>query len=485
MKKIALTISTAIILLAGWFAGSAAKGINRKLKPGTHHIAGKSLIYRKTQNFMASDSSVFHLPTLAILRSYKGAATTVVVDTALKGGIFVEQTGSITPDNGITFPSGKTGKYWLRQINYTYVLPEWFGALGNGAQDDAPYINAAIIAANANHIGQVILRNVSYMISESVMMKVNVSLTGSLQSPNTITTGFLGRTLIVASSSLANDAILYDFTVSGALRPINSNLYNVNINMSKAASDSACGVHLHTNTSIIVNNGLQIVNVQVDSCKYYGFWDEFNVNGVKFEQCYASYGSNHGFELDGEDTQLDYCTSSYNHGDGFYVKGNSMRVINCDIWQNQHNASLASGNGIEDIGYLNYYENVVVNGNERNGVLLPDDSTYSGEMKFLNCRVFDNSNLTYTAYSDINIGSCKGVGKSTVFENCQLSYSASDSLKAPAYSITINNKPGYMILSGNTFFAKGLGTSAKVSLSPLVSQYAYMSNNTLSGSAVA
>jgi|GEM_PF-2332951 len=504
MRKISLTFFLAIILYIAGYSLNVANGhiitmvgkslFGSNIKPdagrtkpdlnvATNFFANEKA-EAKRENFTSADSIVIHIPTLAGLMSYIGPRPTIIVDTALKGGTFLLQTGSITPDYGITFPSAMTGKYWLRQIDNTYVLPEWFGALGDNSQDDAPYINDAISSANANNIGQVILRNVSYRIDSTILMKKGVSLTGSLQA--TSTSKPPTRTLLVASNHLTSDAILYHFTGSPSTGPINSNLYNLNINM---ASDTAggCGVHLMADSPIVVLNGIQINNVQVDSAKSYGFWNEVNVNGVRFYKCFAAYNNNHGFEMDGRDSQLDDCASYLNQGDGIYVKGNSLRVTNCDIFNNQFNSSLpdslASGNGIEDDGYVNYYENVVVNGNDCNGISLPTDTTVtpSGEIKFINARVFNNGHHRASTYSDIHIGSAKDsgdvvIGKSAIITNSQLSYSSSDTNKVK-YSISIDTIPAFLILGNNTFYGKGIDATS-TSLSPLASQYAYISNCT-------
>lgn len=60
------------------------------------------------------------------------------------------------------------------------VLCVWdFGALGNGAADDAPAINAAITAANAAGGATVLVPAGIYNVASTVMMKSNVRLVGA------------------------------------------------------------------------------------------------------------------------------------------------------------------------------------------------------------------------------------------------------------------------------------------------------------------
>ncbi|HZY35341.1 MAG TPA: hypothetical protein VFE53_01755 [Mucilaginibacter sp.] len=512
MKKISLAIFLAIVLQAAGYTSGMAKSTSLKIRGsnssvsnvniGTNknHLGASSFkpnswtvgaiarkkenrYYLKTRNLLTTDSSVYHLASLALLKAYNGAATTIAVDAKLQGGIFILHSGTVLIDSGITFPSAMSGKYWLRQIDYNYILPEWFGALGNGVHDDARYINEAIVAARKDSIGQVILRNVTYGIGNHILMEQGVSLTGSLQGATTNSDST--RTLILALSSLSSDAILYDFTDSTYIAPINSNLYNINIDM---ASHGGCGVHLKNKTTGNVLNGIQIVNVQVSNSTTYGFYNESNVNGVKYTKCYANNNGNHGFKMLGRDSQVDFCAGFNNNGDGLYTKGNSQRITNCDFWSNFSTDSISSGNGIEDDGYLNFYENVVSNINAKNGITLPTDliKPYSGSAYFINCRVFDNGHDTTNKYSDIFIGSdtvhvgsnIDTTGKSVVITNSQLSYQASDASKKVAYSISTDNMPTQMVLSDNTFYTGGLLSNTSPSLSTLVQQYAVMKNNT-------
>lgn len=446
----------------------------------------------KTVYGLATPDTVIHVPTLAQLMSYTGTKTTIIVDTVLKGGTFMLQSGTPTPDYGITFSSAISGKYWLRQIDYTEVLPEWFGALGNGSQDDAPFINKAIVSANANSIGQVTLRSVTYKIGSTISMKKGVSLTGSLQGATTYNA--VTRTMLRSDSSLATDAIIYDFTTNPSVWPTNANLYNLNIDMNVSKMDTALhaagsGVHFKapTDTSLyadsVIFNGIQIVNVAVDYAPVYGFYHEANVNGTHYYKCYASNCGNHGFEMEGRDTQLDFCASFKNKGDGLHITGNSMRITNGDFFSNQATGAASSGNGVEDDGFVNFYENVVSNLNDKNGITLPTDATvsYSGTTYFINCRVFDNGHAADTTYSDMFIGRSapNALAKSVAVTNSQFSFSSSSSNRV-AYSIATDTIPTQMVLSDNTFYGAGLFSTSNPSLSAYVQQYAGMKNNTRS-----
>jgi len=411
------------------------------------------------------------------------AATTIIVTDVLEGGVFNYSASAPTGflvDGAIVVASTSTlGGYWVRQIDRTYVLPEWFGAVGNGTTDDAAAINSAIQSANYDKIGQVTLRNVSYAISTTINMYKGVSLTGSLQGPTTNPTQT--RTIIVALAALTGkDAIKFDFTPTSTTNwPIDVTLQNLNINMAAVSDTTAgSGVHLTVPHTGNVLNGIQITNVSVYHSPQYGFWNELNVNGVKFTKCYAEYTTKNGFEMDGRDTYLDFCAGA-SAGDttkpanGLFVTGNSLRVTNCDFYKN-------SGNGIVDEGFVNYYDNVVSNGNGTNGVFLTGTSSGGqNNIKFINCRIFNNSGNANNTYSDLYIGTAGSPlrGISTEIINSEFSYSGG----TVQYSINMPVQPTQMTLTGNSFFTAGLYNTSGSSVSSAVSQYAYIDNCTRGG----
>ena len=67
----------------------------------------------------------------------------IFVKDPRSGGFFVHYEGSLTVDNGITFPR-KAGGFWVRYFEKSSgVNPCWWGASGDGIHDDLPAINAA------------------------------------------------------------------------------------------------------------------------------------------------------------------------------------------------------------------------------------------------------------------------------------------------------------------------------------------------------
>ena len=90
-------------------------------------------------------AQVIHLPGISDMQSYTGTSTTVVVDTALRGGAFIQKTGSVTPDGGVNFHSAISGKYWHRQRTESsdYQIT-WWGVKADSSQDNTVQIQQAI-----------------------------------------------------------------------------------------------------------------------------------------------------------------------------------------------------------------------------------------------------------------------------------------------------------------------------------------------------
>jgi hypothetical protein len=123
------------------------------------------------------DSTIVTLATVSQLSSYQGRATVAIVTDTLRGGQFKLQTGSITVDNGLSFTSAISGKYWLRQMVNNNVLVEWYGA------NNSASMQAAIVSDTVNYSGKYIITSKSSKIN--VTSTINISKGVTVDMPNT------------------------------------------------------------------------------------------------------------------------------------------------------------------------------------------------------------------------------------------------------------------------------------------------------------
>jgi len=424
-------------------------------------------------------SYVPHVAGIAQLQATTSPATTIVVDTVYRGGTFkLVSSSGLVIDNGIIFNSTFGGFYWLRVIDGTYLLPEWYGALGDNSHDDAPAINACIAAANLKKIGVVKLRNVRYKISSSISMLEGVTLEGTSPTANVnAVLGFSGfnASTLVASSSLGSAAVVYDFTtMTNATQPSDANCKNFYIDM--ALSTAGEGIKFIQPTvgtggpamNGVIQSGIDIDNVVVINGKTHGFLIQPNVDGIRFNTDYAYNCAGDGFHILALDTYIETCGGFFCNN-GLWTNNTSLRCFNSDFFSN----TLV---GIYDEGSSNSFIKVFSNYNGHEGILLATGTTTltanRGDM-FEHCIIFGNSETTDNTYADVNINSYSGVGISAYFQFCQFSNSAVAANK-PAWSVYTDNKPLNLVISTCSGTLNGLSASATGTLSPNVQQYAVL-----------
>jgi len=441
-------------------------------------------------NFAVSGSgdAIPHVAGIAQLQAATGTATTMFVDTAFRKGMFkLVSSSGLTIDNGIIFNSTYVGYYWHRVIDYTYVLPEWFGATGDGVHDDATAINAAIISANRLKIGIVQLKLQSYGRLEAISMKQGVSLIGqSVANINDVL--LFSKSSQSALVSLAGDttsaAIVYDFSTDTLRQPWNANLKGFYI--VKTGASTGSGILLKSPTApgplaisgYGVNAGIKIENVVTIGAPLHGIWLQANVDGVELEHDYFTSCGGNGIENDAVDTYIHMCGSFFNTGYGMYNKGVGIRERESDFFTN----GLA---GIGDEGTSSNYLTPHSNFNGHEGILIATGSTVASaarNISIINGTIYGNSTVADNTYADVYINSYSNSAITTVLDNCNFSYSANGSNK-PSYSIKADTSGNIKIISPQ-FGTAGLSSSSTGNMSPIVQKYAMKVGGTIGVNAV-
>jgi len=117
------------------------------------------------------------LENYAALREYVGQASSVRIRAAgVEGVFFCDTNDATTFDNGGTLIVDALGRRWKRLFSGAMNVL-WFGAKGNGVNDDAAAINATI-TASLDASRSVFFPNGVYAVASTVIIKTKITLTG-------------------------------------------------------------------------------------------------------------------------------------------------------------------------------------------------------------------------------------------------------------------------------------------------------------------
>lgn len=179
----------------------------------------------------------------------------------LGGGEFIADSGTVTSDNGTQINSATGGRYW-RRINYTYVTPEMFGAIGDGIVDDTSSVQASINYCVLN--SKPLLPNATYLLTAQITIPQNTS-PGSAY----------GITIQGGSSTWSNVAVFYARHTQAAI-----------LNLKGANGCSISGIKLQSDPATYPKCGIVAGrDVNVDSCGWHNIrrvWIDgnFSVAGI-------------------------------------------------------------------------------------------------------------------------------------------------------------------------------------------------------------
>ena len=158
------------------------------------------------------------LQDYAALRAYTGRATRIYITGLLVtakpagiAGVFqYDSTDTTSTDNGGTIIVGADGRRWKRDYS-GYLNAKWFGAVGNGYDNDTTPIQNAINSVPSGG-ATVLLPYGSYLITEKLTQTKRVRLIGEGIGEQP---GEVGMTRIIKASSMNTDAI--ELSVAGSV----------------------------------------------------------------------------------------------------------------------------------------------------------------------------------------------------------------------------------------------------------------------------
>ena len=208
------------------------------------------------------------------------------------GGTFYYDSTSVVANNGGTViaPSVGDGR-WLRAATDTYNV-KWFGAVGNGTDNDYSEIAAAANTLIANGGGALYFPAGTYRITAAITItntpNVSISIYGDGQNAS-----------IIRQDSIAGNALSITFANDGITQPSRANIRDIGFQTGAVAAGTAIVVTYGSpaSTSTHYNEGLSVTNVTIKSSDT-GYWntgiDLQNGWNAKITNCVISGGSQGG-----------------------------------------------------------------------------------------------------------------------------------------------------------------------------------------------
>lgn len=208
------------------------------------------------------------------------------------GGTFFYDSASVLSANGGTViaPSVGDGR-WLRAETDTYNV-KWFGAVGNGTDNDYLEIAAAANTLIGNGGGGLYFPAGTYRITAQITIannsNVNISIYGDGQNSS-----------IIRQDSIGANGFSITFANSGILQPSRANIRDLGFQTGSVAAGTAIVVTYGSpaSTSSHYNEGLTVTNVTIKSSDT-GYWntgiDLQNGWNAKITNCTISGGSQGG-----------------------------------------------------------------------------------------------------------------------------------------------------------------------------------------------
>lgn len=288
----------------------------------------------------------------------------ILAGTGLSGG------GDLTADRTLTVAYGTTAGTAaqgndsritgaVQKGTLVYNVKD-YGAVGNGTTDDTTAIQAAINAASAAGGGTVFFPAAVYSISQTLVLKTNVTLRGQhavgwvnrfpqnvcaikpSASFTTVTNGDAAISIwgndITGSSSNEGNVRIFDLELDGSLLP----------------AGSVCGIHAQGQVMDVI-----LRNVTVRNFTHNGIWVNVGAGTVAPHDWYmdtvvAYQNANYGFSMNIVDGYIRDCIATTNGNDGWFLGPfGSLTMTGCQaLWNTGNGFTIGSGTNLGNLTVL-------------------------------------------------------------------------------------------------------------------------------------
>ena len=345
------------------------------------------------------------------------------------GGDFFFDPASIEADNGGTFIQSSvdaTGR-WKRVMNEGSVNVKWFGAKGDGINDDTNAIQNTIDNCNYMGGGITLVSKGTYLISSSLQLRSNVELRGN----NTTYTVYgypnsrdlYHSTIIKLKDNSDCDMIVFKEDV------YNAKISKILLSGNRIKQQKGKGI-IFDSKEVKYRSRNHVEDVLIDEVAEEGIYvsnNHFEVVLYRSLVFYCGSSEKPGIYIGGQDCYLNEVLTGYCFGNGIELtNGGATRMFGVDCYGNKGiGIYIYDTKSIRIIG-------LQTNGNRKNGVKIENRIYAPSRIQFIGCsffadgRAYEENNNLKEMYSEILINSLNYGPHSNSFTNCVFGNSSSN-----------------------------------------------------------